>query len=201
VPQLFYLFALASPGRLRSSGGLGIGLAVVRGLAELHGGSVSAHSEGFGKGSEFRVRLPLADAGPQPASHEARRYGPCLPRGRRILVVEDNVDAAQSLAMLLRLEGSEVEIAHDGVVGLHKACEWRPDAVLLDIGLPFMNGYEVCRALRAEDWARRLPIIALTGWGQEDDRARSREAGFDAHLVKPVELAHVSELLARLLSP
>jgi PAS domain S-box-containing protein len=180
--------------------GLGIGLALVKRLVELHDGSVTAYSEGPGRGSEFRVRLPLAlgeppAAVPLPASAPDGLAAPPGPR-RRVLVVDDHRDGALSLAMLLRLAGNEVAVAHDGLDALERAAEFGPELVLLDIGMPKLDGYEVCRALRARPGGSALRIVAMTGWGQEEDRRRSREAGFDAHLVKPVDPAALAIVLA-----
>ncbi len=176
------------------SGGLGIGLALSRQIAELHGGTLEARSEGAGRGSEFVLRLPRA-AAPAAAVSEAREPSALLP-GMRVLVVDDNRDAAASLAMVLRGLGAETELAHDGAGALAAHARFRPDAVFLDIGMPGMDGYEVARALRASAEARSCALVALTGWGQEADRRRAREAGFDHHLVKPARMDTLRELLA-----
>lgn len=180
----------------RAQGGLGIGLALARRLVELHGGTITAHSEGLGLGSEFLVRLPILTAqslvrDPLPPPVHA-----VLPGRHRILLVDDNRDSVESLALLLTLTGYETSTALDGVEAVEKARSYRPDVILLDIGLPRMNGYDVCRSIRAESWGREVPVIALTGWGQEDDRRRTAEAGFTAHLVKPVDYASLMNLLA-----
>jgi len=191
----------------RRHGGLGIGLSLVRRLVALHGGSVTAQSAGAGQGSVFTVRLPLAtaprasgsstsvatDAGDTTAAPGVT--GQMLPTGRRVLIVDDNRDAALSLATLLELEGFVTATAHDGAAALACLTEFAPDVVLLDIGLPGMSGYDVCRAMRASDGGKSLRLIALTGWGQADDRRQSRAAGFDAHLVKPVEHVALMEIL------
>jgi CheY-like chemotaxis protein len=190
LPRLFGMFA-----RGEGSTGLGIGLALARRLAEMHGGAIEARSEGIGKGAEFVVRLPLGAPGEQksiPEPKEGRR----LPR-QRILVVDDNRDAADSLGMLLGFLGAEVEIANDGEAALAAFARARPAAVLLDLGMPGMDGYEVARRLRAAG-ADGVPIIALTGWGQEQDRRRVREAGFDKHLIKPADMGTLRALLASL---
>jgi two-component system CheB/CheR fusion protein len=173
----------------RSQGGLGLGLTLVKGLVEMHGGSVQAMSEGPGRGSEFVIRLP-ADKEDTPrdevvegSSNETMARA----TGRRILVVDDNIDAAESLALLLKIEGHSVEMAHDGVAALEAVRKKYPDVVLLDIGLPRMDGYEVARRLRSMEDQRDTLLVALTGYGQTEDRRRSREAGFDHHLVKPVD--------------
>jgi PAS domain S-box-containing protein len=199
LPRLFRMFVQLGEHKEHARGGLGIGLGLVRTLVELHGGTITALSEGPGKGSEFVVRLPSPPGTPAgPAAPEARDRGaePGLSR-RRILVVDDNVDGAVSLARLLELlHGHEVQVAHDGPSALEVADRFRPEVVLLDIGLPGMDGHEVARRLRARPEFGRTPLVALTGWGQESDRRRSREAGFDHHLVKPVDLDALSGLLA-----
>jgi CheY-like chemotaxis protein len=164
----------------------------------MHGGSVAAHSDGPGKGSEFIVRLPLAgpaaEAAP-PATGGGKTVA--APARRRILVVDDNVDAADSLAMLLRIMGHEVRTAHDGLEALGAATVMRPEVILLDIGLPKLDGYDVARRVRQER-GQGVVLIALTGWGQEEDRRRSKDAGFDHHLTKPVQLDALQDLLAHL---
>jgi PAS domain S-box-containing protein len=195
IGQIFDLFIQVDGSLERSQSGLGIGLTIVKRLVEMHGGRVSAHSEGPGKGTEFVVRLPrlAADAaGEKPAGPSAAR-GP----SRRILVVDDNRDAAESMAMMLEIIGHQTCAAHDGHEALEMSETFRPDTILLDIGMPGMNGYETCRRLREKPWGRDAAIVAVTGWGQDDDRERSREAGFDHHLTKPVELESLQELLAR----
>jgi PAS domain S-box-containing protein len=196
LPHVFDLFVQGDRTLERSQGGLGIGLTVVRKLVELHGGRVDVHSEGLGKGSEFTICLPgLRDALPgespgtdlQPVRRQA---------SRRVLVVDDNVDAAESLATLMRLEGHEVRVAHNGPEALRVAEEHHPEAVLLDIGLPGMNGYEVARSLRQQEHSRQATLVAVTGYGQEEDRRLSREAGFNYHLTKPVDLTVLQQLLA-----
>jgi CheY-like chemotaxis protein len=170
-------------------------LALVKGLSELHGGTVEARSDGLGHGSEFIVRLPLAV--PQLAgSRLVTEPRPAAPGRRRILIADDNPDAADSLAMLLELEGHEVRVAHLGRTALSVAQEFRPDAALLDIGMPDLTGYEVARELRREPWGASVQLIALTGWGQDGDRRQALEAGFDHHLTKPVDLERLAELIA-----
>ena len=197
LPRVFDLFTQidATPGH--HAAGLGIGLALVKRLVEMHGGSVSAESGGPGRGSRFRVTLPTAESIADPAPAAAPSEPPSL-SSRRILVVDDNRDAAASLGLLLETLGGEAEVAYDGEEALAKVRERRPDLVLLDIGLPGMSGHEVCRALRTEMPNGKTVIVAVTGWGQEQDRRRSREAGFDAHLVKPVTPADLLTLLAAL---
>jgi PAS domain S-box-containing protein len=198
LSRIFEMFSQAAPALDRTHGGLGIGLAIARGLVEMHGGSIEAHSEGLDKGSEFVVRLPLPATTPAaPLTREHARDKRIS--ARTILVVEDNRDAAQSLAMLLRLDGNQVELAEDGMEAVHKAEACRPEAILLDIGLPKMNGYDACREIRRKPWGKDIALIALTGWGQEEDRRKAMEAGFDAHLVKPVQYAAMMDVLDSLL--
>lgn len=193
--RIFDLFHQVDPSLARSQGGLGIGLTLVRRLVEMHGGSVEARSGGAGKGSAFTVRLPLAGGppaeAPRPPLRAAAPAGP-----RRVLVVEDNVDSAAALAELLRLWGHEVRMAHDGVAGVAEARAAVPDLVLLDIGLPGMDGYEVALALRADPVFAATRIVALTGYGQERDQLRSREVGIDRHVTKPIDLTELREVLA-----
>jgi CheY-like chemotaxis protein len=167
----------------------------------MHGGTVEAHSEGEGRGSEFVVRLPLAAAGePRPPAQETEAAA-LSPDRRRILVVDDNADSADSLGQLLTLLGHEVRTAYDGETGVAVATAFRPDVVLMDIGMPRLNGYDAARRIREEPWGGRVVLVALTGWGQDEDRRRSQEAGFDRHLVKPVEPEAVEALLADLRPP
>jgi PAS domain S-box-containing protein len=195
IGQIFDLFIQVDGSLERSQSGLGIGLTIVKRLVEMHGGRVSAHSEGPGKGTEFVVTLPRLAA--MPAEETPRGASAARGPSRRILVVDDNRDAAESMAMMLEIIGHETCAAHDGLEALDKAQSFRPDTILLDIGMPGMNGYETCRRLRETPWGRDAAIVAVTGWGQDDDRERSREAGFDHHLTKPVELESLQELLAR----
>ena len=197
LPSIFDLFTQEGRSLSRSQGGLGIGLTLVKNLVEMHGGSVSARSEGLGRGSEFVVRLP-APAVPAPAApqEDRRASGAGFPR-RRILVVDDNVDSARSLARLLtRLYGQEVRVSHDGPEALEVAGGFLPEVVLLDIGLPGMDGNEVARRMRARPEFEGVLIVALTGWGQESDVERSKAAGFDHYLVKPASPGAILELLA-----
>ncbi len=199
LSRVFELFAQVDRSISRSQGGLGIGLTLVKRLVELHGGTVIAHSEGIGRGSEFVVRLPALAESRAAVDGDADGLAAAGPR-RRVLVVDDNVDAAESLAMLMRLADHEVRTAHDGPAGLSAAMEFRPDLIVLDIGLPGMSGYEVARRLREVPECRTTVLAAMTGWGQDEDRRRSREAGFDHHLVKPVDPAVLEELLASIRS-
>jgi PAS domain S-box-containing protein len=194
IGRIFDMFVQGRPVTERVGGGLGIGLALARRIAELHDGSLEARSEGEGKGSEFTLRLPLAAAeGAARAAGEEPAAGSLPPR--RILVVDDNVDAAASLELLLRSLGHETRVAHDGHAALRLTEEFSPDVVLLDIGLPGLDGYEVAQRLRELKKRRAFRVVAVTGWGQEADRKRAAEAGFDLHLVKPVELAELTRAL------
>ncbi|MGH8325585.1 MAG: response regulator [Steroidobacteraceae bacterium] len=212
LARIFDLFTQLERAGERAPAGLGIGLALVRRLVELHGGTVTAASAGPGLGSEFIVRLPRRAelrAGPAaPANCEAPAMSGALAapaararehvaaEPRRILVVDDNRDALESLAALLELAGHAVRAAGDGDHALALASSFRPEVVLLDIGLPKIDGYEVARRIRSQPWGESIQLIALTGWGQEDDRRRTREAGFDSHMVKPIELEALTGLLA-----
>ena len=199
--SIFELFGQAERGLDRSQGGLGIGLTLVRSFVGMHGGTVEASSDGPGRGSEFTIDLPLrvpVDEAPDATA----RIAPRGPDGRcMVLVVDDNVDGSESLAALLRLEGYEVSVAHDGERGVALAGELRPEIVLLDIGMPRMNGYEAAKRIRAQPWGAKMLLIAVTGWGQETDRARSRESGIDHHLTKPVDTAQLLRLIASHLQP
>ena len=196
LSQVFAIFTQVDRSLDMSKGGLGIGLSLVQRLVELHGGSVRAHSEGPGRGSAFVVRLPvvLPLAGSRQAGGEVQPAG--SPPRRRILVVDDNRDAALSLAELLTLMGNETQTAYDGLEALAVAETFRPDVALLDIGMPKLNGYEVCSRIRQQAWGKRMVLYALTGWGQDDDHQRSLAAGFDAHLVKPILVADLGALLS-----
>ena len=196
LPTLFDMFVQVDTSLERSRDGLGIGLTLVKTLVELHGGSITARSDGPGQGSEFIVRLPAASVDTEAPRVELPAAAP-LRGNRRVLVVDDNLDAAESLAMLLTFAGHETRQAHDGAEAVKAAEQFRPDVVLLDIGLPVMNGYDACRRLRQEPWGRSMLLVALTGWGQEEDREQSRDAGFDAHLVKPVDLEGLLDVIAR----
>ena len=192
--SIFEMFVQVNTGLDRPQGGLGLGLTVVKRLVELHGGRVAVQSAGLGQGSEFLVYLP-APAGtfesPQPPGAGTKQAA----TGRRVLVVDDNKDAATTLSMLLKLSGYEVHTRYGGREAIEAAGSLQPDVVLLDIGMPVLNGYDICRLIREQPWGQSMVLIALTGYGQEDDKRRSREAGFDAHLVKPVGLADLTQLL------
>jgi PAS domain S-box-containing protein len=200
VGTVFDMFSQIDRSIERSSGGLGIGLALVQGLVKMHGGSVSAYSPGPGQGSTFTVTLPVIEADVTPVnSPQADQSLPTRAK-QRILVVDDNLDSATSMAMMLELLGNEVRAAHDGLQAIKEAEQYRPDVVLMDVGMPRLNGHEAARRIRAAPWARDVVIIALTGWGQENDRARSHEAGCDGHLTKPVSLPELETLLEKLKS-
>ena len=168
-PALFDMFAQVDTSLERSRGGLGIGLTLVKTLVEMHGGTVEVQSDGPGRGSEFTVRLPVQPQAPRRGG-AARRSRPRA-AGRRVLIVDDSEDGAESLAMLLEFGGHETHKAHDGLAAMEAAERLRPDVVLLDIGLPGLNGYEVCRRIRQAPWGKRMTLVALTGWGQDEDRA------------------------------
>jgi PAS domain S-box-containing protein len=194
LPRIFDMFMQIDTSLERSTSGLGIGLSLVKNLVEMHGGTVEAHSRGIGQGSEFVVRLPIPVETPTPTP-EPTVSEPTPATIRRILVVDDNRDSAESLAMLLQLAGNETHTAHDGLEAVEAAATFKPDVVLLDIGLPKLNGYEAARRIREQLRRKGTVLVALTGWGQEEDRERSREAGFDGHMVKPVQYEALMKLL------
>ncbi len=194
IEHMFEPFAQADHSLARSKGGLGLGLPLVKSIAELHGGSVEARSEGIGQGAEFCVRLPLAEPGPR--SDEPRHLGPAA-TPQTILIIEDNVDGAQSLADLLEMQGHRVRVAHDGQSGIALAREVQPDVILCDLGLPDVDGYDVARMLQRDGSLRGTRLVALSGYAQPEDRQRARDAGFDAHLAKPVELDTLLTVLAK----
>lgn len=189
LPRIFEMFSQAKGSLDRAEGGLGIGLALVKGLVELHEGTVEAASAGLGEGAEFVVRLPLpGDASDAVSNVDGEAREAPTTRPVRILVADDNRDAAASLATLLSLDGHEVSVAYDGRDALASAETFRPDVALLDIGMPNLNGYEVAQSIRSAGWGRSMMLVAVTGWGQSEDKRRAREAGFDHHFTKPLDL-------------
>jgi len=217
LPHVFELFTQLERNDGRALGGLGIGLALVQRLVQMHGGDVTAASEGLGKGSVFAIRLPVLGEEQEASAARAGMHPNTLPSGtdvasvvtplvaagtqrmtRRILIADDNNDALESLATLLQLSGHEVYTATNGGTALQSAERHLPEVALLDIGMPMLDGYEVAKRIRAQPWGQRITLVALTGWGQDSDRRRSREAGFDSHLVKPLDLETLTDLLARL---
>jgi PAS domain S-box-containing protein len=207
LPRIFEMFAQIGSSQEKSQGGLGIGLNLVKRLVEMHNGQVEARSAGLGKGSEFVVRLPAltdaqlrtVDVGGEPASSnlELREPAPSA-SALRILIVDDSRDGANSMSEMLEIMGHDTRTAYDGQQGVDIAAQYRPDVILLDIGMPKLNGHEACRHIREQPWGKGIVLIALTGWGQDKDRERTREAGFDHHLVKPVKPQALLELLAGL---
>lgn len=197
LPRVFEMFRQADRTGGRSRGGLGIGLSLVKRIVELHGGTVTATSAGVGLGSEFVVRLPaLAQTHPaHPTSEDASHNGRAR---RRVLVVDDNADAAESLTALLSLNGHDARMAHDGHEALQQAEQFHPDVVFLDIGMPTLDGHETAKIIRQQPWGKQMVLVALTGWGQSEDRRRSKDAGFNHHMVKPADPAAVEKLLASL---
>jgi CheY-like chemotaxis protein len=194
--RIFEMFTQVDTSFERSRDGLGVGLTLVKNVVEMHEGTVEARSAGVGQGSEFVVRLPLLSAPRPPLLREPSGIKPVATAPRRILIVDDNRDSADTLAMLLELTGHEVHIAHDGLEAVEEAATFEPHVILLDIGLPRLNGYEAARRIREQQRHKGLTLVALTGWGQEEDRRRSVEAGFDAHMIKPVDIAALTKLLA-----
>ena len=196
LPRIFDMFTQAGMSLERSQGGLGVGLALVERLVKLHEGTVTAYSRGAGQGSEFTVRLPTVS--PQHAPDEPSDETQLLasPKHCRVLVVDDNEDSVDSLAMLLEMMGHDVRTANNASRGLDIADEFRPDVCIFDIGLPKMNGYELATQLRGKPWAKDVVLVALTGWGMEEHRRRSAESGFNHHLTKPVDLDQLQQILA-----
>jgi CheY-like chemotaxis protein len=194
LPHVFEMFAQEERSMRRAQGGLGIGLTLVKSLTEMHGGSVHAWSDGPGQGSEFEVRLPLVSYEPErttrPEHQRQRMLAPL-----RVLVVDDNVDAADSLGLLLKFLGADSHVVHDGPTALDALSWYRPTVILLDLGMPGMDGYEVARRIRQQPIYREIPLIALTGWGQEEDRRRTERAGFTHHLVKPADAQALQALM------
>jgi PAS domain S-box-containing protein len=203
LPRIFQLFAQVEMASERSQGGLGIGLSLVKELVEMHGGSIEAHSEGPGRGSEFVVRLPMVGAEPRSGAHSAKDDAERASHAAkyRILIVDDNRLSSESTAMALKLMGHELVTGRDGIEGIERARTFEPEVIFLDIGLPELNGYETARRIRDEPWGKDIFLIAVTGYGQEEDRRRSMEAGFDCHLVKPLNLAELKHQLSELGRP
>jgi signal transduction histidine kinase/ActR/RegA family two-component response regulator len=196
VPRIFDLFTQVHSKAERAQGGLGIGLALVRRLTEMHGGTVTARSDGPGRGTEITVRMPALATETGPKKHVTGGEPVAVVEPRRILVADDNHDAAESLALQLQLAGHDVRTARDGVEALDVAQNFKPHIVLLDLGMPKMDGYEAARAMRLASWGKETTLIALTGWGQPQDRQQTRDAGFDAHLIKPVSESQLFQALA-----
>ena len=194
--RIFDMFAQVDRSLERSHGGLGIGLTLVKRLVEMHGGTVTV-SSGVATGSEFAVFLPLRSAVNRDSTSNAGAGIPTAVR-RRILVVDDNESAARVLSLLLKAFGNDVRLAYDGLAAVEMAAEYRPDLVLMDIGMPKLNGYDAARQIRQQPWGKQLVLAALTGWGQEEDKLRTREAGFDYHFVKPIDAEVLRRLLAEL---
>ena len=194
IGRVFELFTQVNPSIDRSQGGLGIGLSIVRRLVEMHGGSVSVASDGAGKGSEFTVRLPMARLRDSAAATPLAAK--VILAGLRVLVVDDNVDTATTVSVLLKKIGCVVETAHDGLAALERAQSLRPDVAVLDIGLPGLDGFEVAKRIRANPEFARMKLIAVSGYGQDQDRSRAKDAGFDHHMVKPVLFDSLSAVLA-----
>ena len=196
VDEIFEMFGQIEHPLQRAAPGLGLGLTLVRSLLEMHGGSIEVSSPGIGKGSVFTARLPILPSTTAAKSQDRRHaVEPDFETKRRVLVVDDNKAAAKMLGMAVRMFGNQVRIAHDGQEAIEAAAEFRPDAVLMDIGMPRMNGYEAARYIRRQPWGRDMLLVALTGWGQDEDKRRTREAGFDYHLVKPAEPSELQQLL------
>ena len=196
LARVFDIFAQVQTALEKSQGGLGIGLSLVKGLVGMHGGTVGVTSGGLGRGSEFVVRLPVATGSPAETAAPAGEVPAGRPARRRVLIVDDNVDAAESLGELLAFAGHDVRTAHGGTAGVVAAAEFRPDVMLLDLGMPKLNGYEAARRVRAEPWGASVVLVALTGWGSAEDRRKTHAAGFDHHFVKPVESGAILKLLA-----
>ena len=199
LPLVFDMFVQVDRSLEKSQGGLGIGLTLVKRLVELHGGRVEAKSAGTGRGSEFIVRLPIlvniVAASRRPSQSNGRAEDKL---DARILIADDNKDSAESLAMLLQLRGADVRTVHDGLEAVETAEVFQPDLVLLDIGMPKLNGYDAARRIRETPWAAKATIVAMTGWGQPDDKRRAADAGFDHHLTKPIEPKLLDDVLAQL---
>ncbi len=196
--RIFEMFAQIESPMDKGNAGLGIGLTLVKSLVDMHGGVVEVRSEGRHRGSEFIVRLPLQDmaSASSPSNHEPPVT--TTPKAqRKVLIVDDNQDAARLLSLIVKMLGNEVRVAGNGEEALKVAAEFVPEVILMDIGMPRMNGYEAARRIRQEPWGRSMMLVALTGWGQDEDKQKTREAGFDVHLVKPAEPAELQILLEK----
>ena len=196
LAQIFDMFVQLDSSQRQGQGGLGVGLTLVRRMIEMHDGTVEARSEGRGKGSEFIARLPIVARKTEEAAVAQPKTAEIVTElRRRVLVVDDNVDSAESMAMMIELSGHDVAMAHDGAQAIELAKAFQPDVAFLDLGMPKVDGYEAARSIREQPWGRQILLVALTGWGQEDDKRRTREAGFDAHVVKPIEFSALEKLL------
>jgi CheY-like chemotaxis protein len=199
LTEVFEMFAQVDNSLERTRGGLGIGPSIARRLVEMHHGSIEARSEGPDRGSEFTVRLPVSEgAEPEPSASDSPNQPPHSGPRRRILVADDNELAASSLATLLEIMGNEVRTARDGFEAVETAAAFQPDIILMDIGMPKLNGYEACRSIRQQPWSAKAVLVAITGWGQEEARRRSQEVGFTHHMVKPVSPDALEALLGPL---
>lgn len=198
LPRIFDMFSQVDRSIERTTGGLGIGLALVKALVEMHGGTVTAKSEGQGLGSVFTVKLPVLERTGPTLTAAVPDGEPPAKGSRRILVVDDNRDSANSMAMMLKLTGNEVRTSHDGIEAIEMAEAFHPDVILMDLGMPKLNGYDATQRIREQPWGRGMVIIALTGWGQDADRIQSKSVGCDGHLVKPVSLSDLGKLLSEL---
>ena len=196
LSKIFGMFVQLEASEPRTQSGLGVGLTLVQRLVEMHGGSIEARSEGPGKGSEFIIRLPVLTQAAQAPLQDEMVTDERPQLRRRILVVDDNLDSAESMALMLKLSGHDVATAHDGMEAVELARDFQPDVALLDLGMPKLDGYEAARSIRQESWGQEMLLVALTGWGQQEDKRRSREAGFDAHLVKPIDFGVLEKLVA-----
>ena len=198
LPGIFDMFSQVDHSLEKAQGGLGIGLMLVKQLLEMHGGRIEAKSEGSGKGSEFIAHLPVVNVVPPRQTANTADEPRARTLACRILVADDNRDAAESMSTVLRLMGNEVRTVHDGLQAVEEAAAFRPDLVLLDIGMPRLNGYDAARRIRAERWGKSTLIVAMTGWGQDEDKRRASEAGFDRHFTKPVDPGDIEKLIAAL---
>jgi CheY-like chemotaxis protein len=198
LPKVFEMFTQAARSLEQFDGGLGIGLSLSKQFVEMHGGVIEARSAGLGKGSEFIVTLPAALSVAHPSSDLPKGSAASAPTRRRILIADDNADVSGAFAIMLEALGHEVEIACDGSEAVAKADRFRPDIIVLDIGMPGLNGYAAARHIRQKQWGKNVVLVAITGWGNESDKRLSQEAGFNVHLVKPVDPVELSQLLESL---